>query len=231
MRVSTIRPPIRVLCGGSRVVCAAASSPLPRPSPSGKGSQRSLRSNVPTIPGLLIDWRQCSLSLRERAGVRGSKTRDLKLLLRCQVVLAGLFSLLAAGCKSLDQPGSASFASVVIQQRTVAEIEATADQVFRENGYTAYQAGPYRSLYEKEGSRANDLAYNGVVGTHYGAKSLVRVKTEVVDLGGGAHRLQCQTYMVRNAGDSFFEEETRLTNFRSGPYQKLLDEIGNRLKQ
>jgi hypothetical protein len=37
--------------------------------------------------------------------------------------------------------------------------------------------------------------------------------------------------MVSGAGDSFFEEEHRLANLRSGPYQDLLDEVDKRLKQ
>jgi hypothetical protein len=37
--------------------------------------------------------------------------------------------------------------------------------------------------------------------------------------------------MVNGAGDSFFEEEHRLANFRSGPYQNILDEVAKRLKQ
>ena len=133
------------------------------------------------------------------------------------------------GCH-LGQPGSASFASVVVQHHTPAEIESVTDQVFQQNGYAAYTLGSGRWLYEKEGTQANNLAYNGIVATHEGAMTLVRVKTELVDLGAGTFRLQCQTYMVRNAEDSFFEEETRLSNFRSGPYQELLDEIGRRLK-
>ena len=36
--------------------------------------------------------------------------------------------------------------------------------------------------------------------------------------------------MVSNAGDSFFEDEHRLANFRSRPYQDLLDEVAKRLK-
>jgi hypothetical protein len=101
--------------------------------------------------------------------------------------------------------------------------------VFRENGYMGGPNGPTTMLFQREGSRANDLAYNGVVNTHYGAKTVVRVKSEMVDLGGGSIRLQCQAYMVRNAGDSFFEEETRLANMRGGPYQKLLNETAKRL--
>jgi hypothetical protein len=150
----------------------------------------------------------------------------LGLLAVCLAVMA----IAGTGCH-LGQPGSASFATVVIQQRSPEEIQAAAVQVFQEDGYTANATGPGQLLFEKEGSRANNLAYNGVVGTHYGAQTLVRVKTEIVDLGGGAHRLQCQAYMVKNAGESFFEDESRLSNLRSGPYQNLLDKVASRLKQ
>ena len=142
----------------------------------------------------------------------------------------GLLIMLATSCQSLNQPGSASFASVVIPNRSATEIQETAAQVFRTNGYASQRNGSGQMIFEKEGTRANNLSYNGVVGTHYGAQTIVRVKTELIDLGGGSHRLQCQAYMVRNAGDSFFEEEHRLANVRRGPYQTLLDEVANRLK-
>jgi len=144
-------------------------------------------------------------------------------------VSIALVAIASTGCH-LGQPGSARFASVVIQQRSPEEIQAAAVQVFQADGYTAHPNGAGQWLFEKEGTRANNLAYNGVVGTHYGAQTLVRVKTEIVDLGGGAHRLQCQAYMVRNAGDSFFEDESRLSNLRSSPYQDLLDKVAKRLK-
>jgi len=150
----------------------------------------------------------------------------LDLLAVCLAVMA----IAGTGCH-LGQPGSASFAAVVIEQRSPEEIQAAAVQVFQADGYTAHPNGSGQLLFEKEGTRANNLAYNGVVGTHYGAQTLVRVKTEIVALGGGAHRLQCQAYMVRNAGDSFFEDESRLSNLRSGPYQDLLDKVAKRLKQ
>jgi hypothetical protein len=63
-----------------------------------------------------------------------------------------------------------------------------------------------------------------------GARTLVRVRAEVVALEPGSHRLQCQAYMVSGAGDSFFEDEHRLANLRSGPYRRLLEEVAKRLK-
>jgi hypothetical protein len=142
-------------------------------------------------------------------------------------LLCGLFS---TGCGSLNQPASASFASVVISGKSAAEIRDAAIAVFQENGYRAF-ASSQGLTFEKEGTKANSIAYDGVVGSHYGAVTIIRVRAELVALGNGAQRLQCQTYMVSGAGDSFFEDEHRLANFRSGPYQDLLDEVAKRLKQ
>ena len=151
-------------------------------------------------------------------------------LIRSFFLAAGLAGLTVAltGCSSV--PASASFASVVIHNQTPDQIQNVASQVFRENGYRGGATGPSSMMYQREGTAANNLAYNGITGAYYGAATIVRVKAEIVDLGEGSNRLQCQTYMVRNAGDSFFEEETRLTNMRSGPYQKLLNEVAQRMK-
>ena len=67
------------------------------------------------------------------------------------------------------------------------------------------------------------------VGAHYGATTVVRVRAQLVDLGAGTSRLQCQAYMVRNANDSFFQDESRLINARSTPYQNLLNKVAKRL--
>jgi hypothetical protein len=147
-----------------------------------------------------------------------------------KLLQAVLLAMTVTGCHSLNQPGSASFASVVVAGRSTAEIQGATAAVFSANGYAGHNNGSGQMVFEKEGTRANNLAYNGVVGTHYGAQTIVRVKTELVELGGGSHRLQCQAYMVRNAGDSFFEEEQRLASVRRGPYQTLLDEVAKRLK-
>jgi hypothetical protein len=138
-------------------------------------------------------------------------------------------ALLAAGCAS-SKPASASFASVVIKGKTPEQICQTTGQVFQDDEYRVLLLGPDDMRFEKEGSRMQSLAYNGVVGTHEGAGIAIRVKAELVDLGMGSYRLQCQAYMVRNAGDSFFQEENRLSNARSGPYQSLLNKVAKRLK-
>jgi hypothetical protein len=146
------------------------------------------------------------------------------------LTLSLVCGILSTGCRSMGEPTSASFASVTISGRSVEQIRNTAKAVFQADGYETFTFGN-ELVFEKEGTRGNTLAYDGLIATQSGARSIVRVKSEVVDLGGGSHRLQCQAYVVSGAGDSFFEEEHRVANIRSKPYQNLLDEVAKRLKQ
>jgi hypothetical protein len=145
------------------------------------------------------------------------------------IAFIALSAVLGAGCRS-SQPTSASFASVVIPGKTPEEICRTTAAVFQEDGYQAAVVSPGKMVFQKEGSRGQSLAYGGVVDTHEGAVTLVRVRAQLVDLGAKGYRLQAQAYMVRNANDSFMEDESALLNIRSGPYQKLLDKVADRLK-
>ncbi len=140
-----------------------------------------------------------------------------------------LSALLVAGC-GMGKPAGASFASVIIPGKTPEEICKTTGSVFQEDGYKILALTPASMIFMKEATRGQSMAYSGVVNTSYGAVTMVRVKAELVDLGNGSQRLQCQASMVRNAGDSFFEDESRLTNLRSGPYQSLLNKVAKRLK-
>jgi ABC-type glycerol-3-phosphate transport system substrate-binding protein len=144
--------------------------------------------------------------------------------------LALACGLASFGCSSMNKPASASFASVTISGRSAAEIRDATIAVFRENGYQVF-ASSQGLTFEKEGSKINSISRDGLVGSHYGAVTIIRVRVQLVDFGNDTQRLQCQTSMVSGAGDAFTEEEHRLTNFRSGPYQDLLDEVAKRLKQ
>lgn len=155
-------------------------------------------------------------------------TLVLKMLPRSAVFLSAVLALFLTGCGA-TKPASASFASVTIRDHEPADIAKTAVAVFQDDGYKASSAGG-QLIFEKEASKLTNVAYEGVVGSHYGAQTLVRVKVTLVDLGASAYRLQCQAYIVKDAGDSFFAEEQKLANVRSRPYQNLLDEVASRLK-
>jgi hypothetical protein len=144
-------------------------------------------------------------------------------------ILAIACVAVAAGCSSPGKPASASFASVVIKNRSAAQIRDTTVAVFREDGYAAFSFGQ-GLVFDKEGSRLNTVSRDGLVGAQAGAVTIVRVKVELVELAPDSHRLQCHAFMVSGAGDSFFEDEHKLANYRSRPYQNLLDEVAKRLK-
>jgi len=148
-------------------------------------------------------------------------------------LLAALLSLalvaLATGCRSAGKPASASFASVIIPDRSMEQILDTTIVVFRADGYTPFANGS-ELIFDKEGSRLNTISRDGLVATQAGAATIVRVKVEIVALPPDSHRLQCRAYMVSGAGDSFFEDEHKLADFRGRPYQKLLDDVAKRLK-
>ena len=147
------------------------------------------------------------------------------------VALSLVCGLLDTGCRSMNEPASASFASVTISNNSAAQIRDAAVAVFQEDGYRAFATGTGQLVFDKEGTRANTISRDGLAAAQAGARTIVRVRAEVVDLGKGACRIQCQAFMVSGAGDSFFEEEHRLANIRSGPYQKLLDKVADKLKQ
>jgi hypothetical protein len=158
------------------------------------------------------------------------KTRNQLPIFRLALLVSmTLVALAGPGCRSAGKPASASFASVVITDRSVAQILDTTIAVFREDGYTPFANGS-ELVFDKEGSRLNTLSRDGLVATQAGAVTVVRVKVELIELGPGSQRLQAHAFMVSGAGDSFFEDEHKLADFRGRPYQRLLDEVAKRLK-
>ena len=151
-----------------------------------------------------------------------------------RAILAGGMAILGAaffsGCAT-DKPASASFASVVIASQSGEQIQATTVLVFEEAGYTSEGVPGGAMVFEKEGSRGDQVLYGGLGGAAYGGAVTIRVRAEIVDLvAQDARRLQCTAYLVNDAGGGIFEDKQKLANFRSGPYQKLLDEVALKLK-
>jgi len=146
------------------------------------------------------------------------------------VTLVCLIALAGVSCRSFSGPGSASFASVTIQNHSSEEIAAATAQVFAADGYRGGMSGAGQMVFEKEASRATTFAREGLVDTSYGAQTINRVRAEIVPLSGGTYRLQCKAYMVTGGSDPFFQDEVAVTNIRSGPYQSLLNKVAKQLK-
>ncbi|VGO21631.1 hypothetical protein [Pontiella sulfatireligans] len=144
----------------------------------------------------------------------------LSLLLGCALGITG--------CRSSNLPASASFASVEISDCSWQEIRDTTIAVFQENGFTRAPGKATQIVFTKEGSRKDTMAYGGLIAAQEGAATLVRVETELVKLQSGSRRLQCHTFVVTDAG-KYNEEKHRLMNMQSKPYQKMLDDIEQRL--
>lgn len=143
----------------------------------------------------------------------------------------GLLLATLAGCSSWNKPASENFASVVITNTTPAAIRTTTFQVFQESEYhiANYDTNHDIVIFEKEGTYGQSIAYNGIVGAHYGEAILNRVKTKLYDRGHGNYRLSCQAYVVPNSGSFTGGHEIKLNGMRSGPYQDMLDDIARRL--
>lgn len=134
-------------------------------------------------------------------------------------------SFLLSGC-GITKPADASFASVVIKDRSINQIRNAAGQVFTADGYRVMIRGNEMKC-EKEGTRAAQLAYGSWVDD---APVDVRVLANIVQLSPDSFRLECKAYIVKSPGDPTFEEVIRLQNIRSRPYQDLLDKVADKLK-
>ena len=142
------------------------------------------------------------------------------------LVLAAIF---ISGCRSMDKPASASFASVVIYNQTPDAIRQAADQVFANAGYQSIKLADGSQVYEREATKGEQIAYAGFAGAHEGEKTIVRVRMGLQPQGK-AWLLYCNAAVVTNPGDFVSEETSQLFGWQSGPYQDLLNNIRNNLK-
>jgi len=143
------------------------------------------------------------------------------------VILAALGS---TGCKSLDKPASASFASVVIYNQSPQKIRGAADSVFANNGYQSVRLPDGGQVYEKEATKGEQMAYAGFVGAHEGVRTIVRVRMGIQPQGVNAYLLSCKAFVVTNPSDFVSEQTYPLYGWQSGPYQDLLNAIRDNLK-
>lgn len=147
---------------------------------------------------------------------------------------AGLMGVILAmsvtGCRSLTEPGSARFASVEIKNQSPERIAAATAQVFAADGYRGGLTGSGQMIFEKEASKATSYSREGLAGAYYGARTINRVRAEIVPLAADTYRLQCESFMVTGGSDPFFQDEVPMTAIRRRPYQSLLNKVAKQLK-
>jgi hypothetical protein len=135
------------------------------------------------------------------------------------------FCLLVTGCKSAPATAPTPLADVLIRGNTPGQIGRVTAEVFNEKGYQTTESHVDRFVFEKPGTKWNTLAYGGWFG---GTQVWIRVKVDIINLGGTLCRLQCQAYWVQDRGSSV-EEETPITKVRRHNYRPLLEEVAKRL--
>jgi hypothetical protein len=153
----------------------------------------------------------------------------MKLLARlaCISLLSVAAGTAFTGCKSMEKPASAAFASVTIPGHTPEQICGATMLEFEQAGYTAADIKRTEMVFEREGSRWDQVAY----GSWMTKNVWVRVRASVVPLGESSCRLQCQAYWVRDKGEPLEAAPVAFPNRKSKPYQELLDKVAARMKQ
>jgi hypothetical protein len=144
------------------------------------------------------------------------------------VLVALALGFAAAGCQSPhgQNAGSSSLASVMIKNKSAEEIQKATTDVFLEDSYRLAGVSGNMMVFEKPGSRANDLAYGGLLAQQ---PVTIRIKIVMEVLSPTTDLLKLDAFMVTSAGDSFFAEEIPVHKPRKAPYQAYLNKIKRRL--
>ena len=161
-----------------------------------------------------------------RAAFRGEPIAEITRMKIPGVVvgLALLGLLLATGCQS-SKPGSSSHASVEIKGHSAREIQATTTVVFVENGYALRTNTPTRMLFERPASSGEKFRH----GDWMNAGMIIQIKVRIQSLPDESYVLRADVFSVQDPTEKAFREESRLVLFSKEPYQKLLDEVSQRL--
>jgi hypothetical protein len=153
------------------------------------------------------------------------KTPIRTLLWFSTLLLSLLCAAGLAGCASSKQPGGYSHGAVTIKDRSDAEIRQVSKAVFAENQYALKSEGADYMEFERPGSRRDALKWGG----WFGEGVVIRAKLKMTKLADNSCLLQLDMYSVRDAGDSVFEDESRMIMANKRPYRQLMEEIGKRL--
>ncbi len=153
-----------------------------------------------------------------------------KTLTRFTCWTALLFAaVVLAGCSSMDKPASASFASVVIVNQTPAKIRQAVIAVFQDNGYNILPQADGSLAFQREATRSEQLSYAGIAGTQEGERVAMRVLVTIQPKNPSDYWVGAKAYAVCNPGQGVFENTTALFDFQSKPYQKLMDQVAQRV--
>ena len=156
-----------------------------------------------------------------------ARTTILQSVTREAQSLIGLGLLLGmmTGCASSGSKTTGSHAGVTIKGHDVTDVVLTTRDVFVEHGYTLSKAEPDRMIFERPGTKGDQLKYGS-----FGSPGVViRVKVDIEEVGTEMFFLRCNVYAVRDAGDSVLEDESKIMMLSTKKYREIMDEIAAKL--
>ena len=68
-----------------------------------------------------------------------------------------------------------------------------------------------------------------IAGAQQGEQVAIRVRVSIQPKNPSAYWVMCKAYAVCNPGQGVFENTTALFNFQSKPYQKLMDQVAQKV--
>jgi hypothetical protein len=144
------------------------------------------------------------------------------------VALALLGVGMGCGCQSFKNPPDNSLASVTITNRSTSEISGAIQKVFESHYFQGGPIGPDHFVYERPGSRMNDLAYGSYL---FKEKVTVRVTLDMRPIYGNQVLLSCNAALIEDADDPVFKDTHHIRSLQKWPYQDLLKDIKQQLGQ
>jgi hypothetical protein len=146
---------------------------------------------------------------------------DMRLVLTFLIAITAAW--LAAGC-STPRNGSQRLASIIVDNRSPEQIEASLVKVYESHGYSLKRKDD-ELVFEKPGTVMNTLAY----GDWYNGGVWERIEVFQREIGPGRTLVDCDDYMVQEPEDPFFQKVRQVHKTRRRNCQKLLDAVSHDL--
>lgn len=144
-------------------------------------------------------------------------------------ILAGAIALMIlTQCQtmSLDMQKSGSVPRVTIEGVYREQVISACTEVLREHDYRFSKSRGSVYLYEKPGTTMDFLAWGGFSSDQ---EVVIRLAVSIRELGN-AQEVEAQPFIVLRPGEHM-EEARKISRLKTGKYQKLLDEVKDRVFQ
>lgn len=134
--------------------------------------------------------------------------------------------LLAAGCRAPDRT-EVNPATIEVRGAARAQVGDTVRDVFQASGFSLVNRDKAGLVFERQASGWSNFAYGGWLDSQ---SIWVRAEVQVLPLDDLDFQLVCHPHLLMSKGEAL-EEEIKTARPRSGPFQKMLDDVGRRLAQ